>query len=290
MRALKEYNEHTDKYLYHDSPEAYLEFLRANEDQIRRMHWRATENINDNWAGLHWEKALDKLQNGDDKLTKEASKIIDQMNDDNILSLGRSIITSEIVGFMPNVPAVLAGIPNNMFAKSPIETEDKLAPLSIYIDTSVSAAISNDEILKRGVSVLAFVMAMHTVRPIDLYVTSTWSFGKNSGTGCNVVKITTAPLDLARATWILTAKEYVRRFSFAVSKYICDAYDFTDAMPPGWHDYSYCGPHWEACLRKLLNINPHDVVIGGGSIFNDSMRSDPVSWVREMIKDHTRRL
>jgi hypothetical protein len=283
---VKQFNPNTDKYLYHNSPEEYLEFLRTNARRIRNLHWRAEEECDDPWAGLAWDGAINKLQFGDDGLAAEAQKIVDKMNDEDILSIGRSVIQSDVVGFMPNVPAVLAGIPNNMFTRTNIETENVLAPLSIYIDTSVSSGISNDEILNRGVSVLAFVMAMNTVRPIDLYVTSTWAFSNKAGTGCNVVKITTMPLDLARATWILTAREYVRRFSFAVTHYICDVDDFMDAMPPGWHDYSYCGPHWERCLRRLLNIDDSAIVLGGGSIFNTKVRSDPVSWVREMIKEH----
>lgn len=286
--SVKPYNPLIDKAMFHSSPEDYLEYLRANERRIKQRHMRAS-TLDMHFTGLSWDESLGKLQYGDDALAGRASKIVDKMNDENILSIGRSIIDTNVVGFMPNVPAVLAGIPNNMFQRTMLETENELAPLSIYIDTSVSAGVSNDEIINRGVAVLAFVMAMNTVRPIDLYVTSTWAFTGVQGTACNVVKITTNPIDLARATWILTAREYVRRFSFAVTLDIMGKNSYGDSMPPGWHDYSYSGPHWEQCLRQLLSINPQDVVLGGGSIYNEQVRSDPISWVRDMIKQHAGR-
>lgn len=289
MMPGSQYKSNRDVFLRHDSPEEYLEFIRANN--IQRAH-SAGGGGRESFLGVPFEEALNTLEYGDISSAAQAEKLIQEMSELQVFAIGRSIVNTQVVGFAPNVPAVLAGHPETMFMRSTIENESHNAPISIYVETMCNAQFSTQDILKRGVSVLAFVMAMNTVRQIDLFaITSTGVDGPGGTRNCgNVVKIPTHPIDLARAAWMLTNNAYNRRIGFCAAAYA--GFKFSahgQILPQTFGDQS--SAVYEASIRDVLKLEPTDVLIRGGSAYSDKMViNNPSQWVRGMIAQHNKRI
>src|SRR4029077_8682402 len=149
-----------------DSPEAYGDWIIDQWEQNPDIDRSGDYN---SWAGKQIKVAADILTKGSTEHLARAEQIISQLEIDDILTNAKPVLQSSVVGFIPNVPAVIAGRPDCMYNRGWIEEPNAVAPLSVYVETTVSAGVSDREIINRGIAVLAFVLAMESVRPVDLY-------------------------------------------------------------------------------------------------------------------------
>lgn len=232
--------------------------------------------------GDTYEQGLNSLIHGSPKYLQQAQDLINKMADAQIFSLHQPIIETSVVGFAPNVPAFLAGQPKDMYTIYNSEDENTTTPINIYVETLVSAGISHEQLIHRGVAVLAFVLAMNNIRPVELYtVCIGHSSGKTTGIVC---KVPSKPLSLEQATFMLCDPVYYRRLAFA-SIYE-HAKRNTGSIRWPFDDIPTSDTYTEK-LRKYLNLEPHDVFIKGGYLFDETMKNNPIQWVRNMIEQHT---
>jgi hypothetical protein len=123
--------------IWFDGPEAYADYLYNIPGQYKNIYDRR-------FSGGPFDLALSKLVNGDREGLDKAQAIIDKMSDQQIFSVGRPSIESGPVGFMPNVPNAIMGQPNDMFNIVQVEDETLTAPLRIFVETTVSAGLTQD--------------------------------------------------------------------------------------------------------------------------------------------------
>jgi len=97
-------------------------------------------------------------------------------------------LIERVVGFIPNVPTSIIGHPKNMWRRDMSEQENLI---TIYTEVVVSGGVSHKEMVQRGIALLAFVMVMQAVRPIELYTIN--MLGGNKGCYGTVTKIETKP-------------------------------------------------------------------------------------------------
>lgn len=291
--AINKYHTEIDIFRWHQSPEDYLAYL--SQDGVRECHFHGIENDNEDWGGPIWPKALEKLERGDATRTGMVNSLYDEITVDLTPTSGRNIIGPAIVGFVPNVPAYLAGQPETMLARQVIEDMSHLAPLRIFVETSVSCNLTATQLINRGVATLAFTMLMNTVRPIELYLLSSWSTDEGYGDGyagvaCHVVRVETKPLDISRAAWMLTDPGYARRLSFSAAKHLMwpklikKSRARRDTMPLAWG--AAYGHQYVINMEQALKTEPQDLIIVGGYGGNDLMLNDPKAWVNQMIDKH----
>jgi hypothetical protein len=261
-----------------DSPEEYRAYLQSSE--VRSYNW-----LGDSWSGGTFDQCADKLYHGDTSTVADAEKIMSQLADAHIFSFDVPLTVPSVVGHMPLVPAAITGVPESMLARQYEPQQSNRSPLTIYIETTVSAGVSHNELIKRGVAALAFALAMNTIRPVEVYAISMGSPGKTkyNATGA-IVKIESKPLDIGRAAWILTNPGYCRTLAFSAMGHM--AKSTSRRIDWSWN----CTPtsqKYIAKMRELCDMSPQDVLISGGHLSDSLMRRDPVAWVRQMIEQHT---
>lgn len=255
--------------IWFDSPEHYAEYLNA----IPRQY---TEHTTVASLG-NYEQCLNKLIQGDRTGLDKAQAIIDKMGDQQIFSLMTPTLVSDVVGFVPNVGNALMGVPQDMYNIEYIEEESVTSPIRVFVETTVSAALSVDELVNRGVACLALTLALSMVRPVELYAAS---FGVGYGRGDwdsppngAIVRIPTTPIDLDRAVYMLCNPGYARMLAFAAMRYQAN-----------WPRHS--GIPFPRNCRDICKCEPQDILIQGGHIEDTLMLKDPIKWVKNMIAQH----
>jgi len=263
-----------------EAPEDYAAHLAAIPSQYKRE-----QRQEPSFFGGSVEANITKLVEGDTSNLARVERIIDNMETSNVFSIDVPVLVPSVVGFVPNVPAVLAGHPESMFNRGYVESPSLTSPLTVYVNTSVHADLKAPEIINRGVAVLAFVLAMERVRPVDLYVLNIRGNEYNPGVYGSVVKVASRPMDLGRATYMLTDLGFTRALR------TCDVYHKAQRTARDGGPFAFdCQPQSdesEAKFRELLDISPNDVFIRGAHRSDKLMLSDPVAWVNQMIVKHS---
>lgn len=270
-----------------DSPEEYAAFVRGMS-----KNWYPPGQID--WRGGTMDYAINALEHGDTSNFSAVQKIMDKIELADLFTDSIPVLEPTVAGFVPNVPAAIAGHPESMFRRGFIESPSILAPINIYVEISVSAGVTHTQLLQRGIAILAFVLAMERVRPIELYAVSLMS--DRTGTRIahgSIVKIASKPMDIGRAVWMLTAPAYLRQLGFATSHCLaqnndCDGWAISGDGPTH-HSY-------ETKMRQYMQMQPDDVFMKGGYLFDNMkggylfdnlMLTDPVAWVTKMIAEHS---
>lgn len=268
----------TQDVLRFEAPEEYCAYLRGMPSQYK---W-TQHDYDDGFAGMDYAQSLDCLTNGFDKHLARAEKLIEEMNTAQIFTQHLPVMQSAMVGGFPNVPAALNGYPKTMFRRVPSDYESTSTPLNVYVETLVSAGVSQDQLVKRGIAILGFILAMNMIRPIEVY-TVTVAAPDGRGAYGAITKIASKPLDLKRATYMLTDPSYYRRLAFSAMRERAKNTTTWIAWPwgsaPTDDDYT-------TKMRKLCQCEEQDIFIKGGYLLDEKMLKKPIEWVKDMIKTH----
>jgi len=189
----------------------------------------------------------------------------------------RHTIVDDVVGAVPNIPAYLAGQPLTMRRKQKMENEG--APIALVCNGSSSIGISANALQKRGAAVMALARALSSVRLVELYLCGTHA--ADNGRNCFVQfwQIETAPMDLARAAFMLTHPVVTRGIQFA--RVYEEGYGFNGKWP-----YSNPAPLSTANMEEKVRLAlPHitDTICIPAITIQDQTASDPIAWLKEKL-------
>jgi hypothetical protein len=233
--------------------------------------------VSGSWYGCTYGEFKKRIETGDNSLVEAADKHLAMIEDQVPMSRGWRNV-DDVVGAVPNVPAFLAGHPQCMRRRQRAMRDT--APLAIFMDLTSSAGIDAEDVQKRGVVLLALTRLLVEHRPVELWVgTALGSGGWRSGAVSATVawRIDTAPLDLARAAYHVSATAMSRGFGYQMAHVELK-------MPHGswpFGDYSlHCRTAEERLKhtfagQELLYIPP--IMLG------DEMTKDPVGWVKRVM-------
>jgi hypothetical protein len=126
-------------------------------------------NRTSNFTGASKTATIDALTNGapaaavakSDKMLADFEQVIR-------VETSRFETVNAVAGGVANVPAFLAGHPMAMRQRRRVDSA--LGPLTVLVDVTTSAHISEQTIERRGIAVLALIRALAAVRPIDLHL------------------------------------------------------------------------------------------------------------------------
>ena len=178
-------------------------------------HCAGTSSMSENARGRRAEfygtttghQCLRNLRKGNDSNVAEAQRLLDQFSAD--LELSQVQDEPTVAGCYPVVAEFLSGDPECMRLPSPVGSDS--APLSVFVDLTCSGGIRHDLMRRRGIAVLAAVMALSARRPITLEVGCVMGAyrdapGLNPGENVSIISavLDTSPLDLATAAWCLS--------------------------------------------------------------------------------------
>lgn len=260
-----------------DSPEAYADWL---ETIPRHLHSDSPVSF----AGAWLSEGVKILRAGNTDRLEDARAIMDKLDVEGLISSSMPILQSSIAGMVPNIPNAISGHPEAMFSRGYIESPNLTTPLNVYVETTVSSGISQQELINRGVAILAFVLAMEVVRPVELYIALPHSHSRRPGVYCPVIKIASRPMDLGRAVWMLTDPCFARRLFHTAINELSECGMQCSVGPWCWG--SPMTSNYETNFRELLDMQPEDVLLKGGYITDQIMLTDPVQWVKNMIAKH----
>ena len=174
------------------------------------------------------EEAYSLLIQGDEDLFKEINKKAKKIDITKILgnAINRNIVINDVVGFQPNVPNFLMGVPTDMFNVKPNKRSQKI--INICYNVSVHCGISHNQVKSAGTIYAKTIDILEKLGyRCNLYILSTTSY---NGEHCYcLVKVKTdrEPFNLKKMCFILGNVGYDRRVMFKWME-SCDAtYDMT---------------------------------------------------------------
>lgn len=231
--------------------------------------WMAhQENIQRNNGAIGTDKFLEQAAQGDETLVPLSEAFLAKIEDQVPMSRGWRNF-DDVVGSIPNVPAMLAGYPQAMRRRE--RTMKDTAPLTIFMDLASSMGIKQDKILQRGIVLLALTRMLVEHRPVSLWVGT--SMGDGGMTSTVAWQIDTMPLDLARAAFHISSVAMSRLFGYATCEMLVDkhiggfGHQNVDQLKvvAGWND-----------VLHIPAIN-----------YYDPMTNDPVAWIKRVMAQYT---
>lgn len=268
-----------ESFTLYNSPEELGEFFRSMPKK-----YIAYPHDNDSWAGGSFDHCVSTLNKGDASSADKAQKIFDKLLLSGIEAPRLKTLQPSVVGFMPIVPNVIAGVPDCMWKREETDILAENTPVTIYVDVVVSSGITTQELFDRGVAILALTMALSTIRPIDLYAVAMCDILADGHACGTITRIETRPLDLARASWMLTSNGFARRLMHSGAMYHRDTIYNTHA-PFCW-GMSPNNPAYVSKFKSIVGMTPEDIFIPGGWLYDNLMKNNPVAWVNKMIEQH----
>ena len=225
----------------------------------------------DDFHGRSWRDMTKALRTGAPEWVHHADKYLAGMEELLDWQSTKWKSRNDVAGGRLNVGRYLADLPD--CARRRVRVEDDTALLNVIVAINAASAISPEDLMKRGAAILAFVRLMSAGRPVNLYASAVSLYGSvNSGFA---FKLETAPLDLARAAFVLVDASMARRASFAVR---C-------AMPRSGGAYdpfvaiADTGPQGGAIFAKALGCKPEDTLYLKRFDRSDLIASDPRNWI-----------
>lgn len=235
-----------------------------------------------NWTGnKDYNTSVEQVRNGDLSGVAASDEIMSRIEADSFLSpVWRNRL--DVVGDAPCVPAFLAGHPMNMRRRERVLTEQ--GPLTVLVSLELSAMIDTATMRKRGAAILALVRVLSNSRPVSLYACC--SVGGSKYGAHVIVRIDTAPLDLARAAHVLTCPSVTRGLSYAVCRELAK-----NELGQEWYGHWAYNDHStylrvvRETLMGAIDPNAETILIPAAHVDDPSVK-EPETWLRQMVAKH----
>lgn len=176
------------------------------------------------------------------------------------------------------VPEVLVGLPTPMRRRT--QVPDEHSPITIIVGTASSGGLLPSVFTKRGITIVALVMALARVRPISLHIMDP-GYGRPDQGGEVVImaRVNTTPFDLATACYVLTNIDFTRLVAYDLEQHVTGRVT--------WPDGYYNQERYYAGLCNRMGLVQKDTLIIRDAFVGDTMLTQPVQWLNEQIKRFT---
>lgn len=235
------------------------------------------------WTGGETaDQVAHKLRNGGDvKIAAKAKEYLDNFNV-NIQTERPSHVSSPYGGRFI-IPEAILGWPEP--ARRLVRRMEDAAPLTLYFSNTCSGGIDVNHMLKRGMAIMAFVMAMSYIRPVKVVYFSELG-GKDADKWTNVTfEVPTAPMSLSEAAYCLGSMSLTRGAVYAIGQQSGNGYHGQWAGHYERLGGSRRSPEYTEYLRKAFKAREDDVIIGSVYV-DDPLIKDPLKWLKETLKEY----
>jgi hypothetical protein len=258
------YNMTPDKFARFGSPGEFLDELKSR--RVRVDH-------NSGWSGETEQELEERSRNGYTGAVPEAEKLLAGID----ASLNMHGLTPRWnrapVGAFPCVPSYLANDPDSM-----LRIDRVVAPrgeINVYYCPMTSSGVYHEESFRRGVVVLAAIMALSRVRPVNAYYVTCM------GLGDHIIKLRTNPMVLSESAYVLTSCAFYRTWAYSWG------HD-TAGWDGGWGAWSgqYTRDEADAKvahMKTCLGLGDEDVMIPGMHLYDLGIMRDPVKWINGLL-------
>lgn len=225
------------------------------------------------WAGDESNNSSVLLaRNGDESLVAGAEKLLEEIasveNHDGIAWVNSP------AGAYPVVPEFIAGRPDCMRQQERVTDS---TPISIYVCTTSSGGVGTETLLKRGTVILALLMKLQTIRPVELFLTV--ELGTYKGLSAyQVIPVDSKPLSISQAAYLLTSAGFARNLTYSVSH--LELKD--DGSWPWLYTTKRSDDEYDETMKTVLNMGDSDLYIKCAFLY-DELLKHPVEWINAQL-------
>ena len=167
-----------------------------------------------------YDEAYDMMLSGDTKSYAKLLKLKTETDKHYIKeSKGRIKTYNHVVGYTPNVPNAVMGLPNSMINAERVPKKHKV--VDIFVNRSRSAGTGTSQIEYEGALILSFIDALERDGyRVSLYAGKvSWNSNVNAPQGFMApIKRATEPLNIKKVAFYLIHPSFLRRIAFRIDE------------------------------------------------------------------------
>lgn len=259
------------RLFWFDSPTEFA--LAANRLKIKHENKR--------WTGETWEQSVYGAIHGKTELVREAESMMELIR--RQVQTPRSTWVPSVAGAYPIVPEAISGMPEPMRRRA--SAYESSAPIRVFVDLVSSAGVGRELLTRRGVATLALTMILAEERAVELHVVI--GLGHKKSRSVCIIKLQTAPLNVASVCHALTSSGFVRNLGHS----FCDSAE-NKPEPSQMYDWMFGYYPDDAVrnlyishLKKTLGVSNHDFVVPPTFLVDDKV-DDPVGFLMRSLLEH----
>lgn len=264
---------------------SHAEFSRVFRAELPEMRERA---VNDKaWTGESLEESMGFAEHGNTACVAEAEKMLAEVEKHIDLALLRPSWEASVCGAFPCVPDYLSGHPESMRRKVMQTSESE--PVRIYVCMSSSAGVDHNDLTKRGCAVLALVMALQMVRPVELWTFQSLHGRKGDYHGSGTVRgdtyikvaLSPSPIVMSEAAYGLTSAGFARNMTYSLG------WNYS-GFNGGWAEAVNYGNNASTAkaLAKVLGAESRNDLVIPPPTYGDAIIKTPVKWVLDRLAEY----
>lgn len=252
-----------------DTFQSTQEFLNHIKNEVGS--WRT---VSREWAGNEsMMESYKKLQDGDESLVPEASKLVDQLESSLEFPIPFPQYRYSVEGGSVDVPSAIMGLPESMRRKVLVESE--VSPIKVYVCSTSSGGVSAREMNQRGCAVLALVMLLQLSRPVELWTFTCLGCHSRKKTNDAVIKIKleSNPIRLSESAYVLTSAGFARNLTYRYS----DSFGASGGWA-SWFNIDMGNDKFIKNAREALGSSEQDVILPP-AVSWDGLTKEPLKWI-----------
>lgn len=167
------------------------------------------------FTGTHsWDEAMELFRNGDKEKYDQINQGLRTSNDSKTALLPRRQVRNGVVGYAPNVPNAIMGLPNSMIYTEKVNMKSKT--ISILYSICGNAGVESYTFIRCGIALLSAVNALElSGYRVEIKILFFNAIGDSEKTrGLVTVKRYNEHLDLLKMAFPLANTSMFRRFGF----------------------------------------------------------------------------
>lgn len=253
-----------------ESPSEMLTYLDANSTRTSRKGF-----------GLADTFTKSQFLAGDMVLVKEAEAYIEQL--ETVLpDTLKGEWHSDVFGPVISIPDYLASSPVPFQRMR--EIESSCAPVRVVVSLTSSGGIRPEVLRKRGVVILALLMKIQAVRPVDLLLHCEMDCdGYERGCGIVSLKVESKPLSVAHALNALANANVARQIMYPCIEAEAEIQNLGGNVG-GWPEGFRERATYNMMVKKLMGLNENDIYVPATYI-TDPVTQNPLGWLQENLKN-----
>lgn len=261
-----------DNFLTFDTPAELADYAQEKAGHERHIT-RSPSSFTGPDTG---EQALAKARAGDLAGVAASDALLEKF-ERFTFETSRKAWSDDVCGSIPNVPAFIAGHPLAMRRR--IRQDSASAPVAIVADLTTSAALTADQIAKRGAAILALVRILSARRPVELWAGCMMD-ARAQGLSAIFTRIETTPLDLATAAYVMTSASFPRRLCYGLGAV---EHGFTGLWPYS-NNHNAPKKHGLEIIRRALD-HVTEALYVPPIHSNDLITTDPQAWIEARLSE-----
>lgn len=260
-----------------ESPGDLSRACRKARDQGRASHHFA--NSANPWhGGESFTEAAIYAEKGNDAYVPEAEKMLDKISAD-LIDIPMPQWKADLCGAYPIVPDFLAGNPEPMRRR--VNDISDRSPVRIYVCTTSSGGINATVLKRRGAAIMALVLALAPVRPVELYVFSI--LGSHSdGEAVTYVRLPSAPLHIGITANALCGQGWARGLCYGYST----LHQAANGRWPSRYRYGKDNTGYLRDLAARMGNTVDAALVIPPAELRDPIVKEPVRWINDRLAEY----